>query len=232
MPAMGTLRDITSQSQNTNRNSNASTMGYVSIASPTDKENRHRNNKSPHFMTPTFAFKQSTTPISNQSTRVATPRPTTPVPDKEPKSDHGSRFLKRVGLGRGNGTSRPKKVDAAKVHPSFSFPDKACLSRPLSYVSLTSPTACHSSLYKAVGSYSRLCLSPSYQGLSKRQALAGTANCTSRYQQPKEAQDHAHRRNRKTTTTLAHRNTRSSGRVADTRASTCSFSQLCSRRDA
>lgn len=124
---MGTLSDITSHPQKTKRNSNASTMGYASIASPSEKENRHRN-KSPHFMTPTFAFKQSTTPTSNQSTRPATPQPATPVPDKDAKLDHGSRFLKRVGLGK---ASRPKKASAAKVDPSLSFPDKACLSHPL-----------------------------------------------------------------------------------------------------
>ena len=191
---MGTLSDITSQVQNVKRTSNASSMGYVSIVSPAaaEKENHGRTTKSSHFMTPTFAFKQSTTPTSNHSNRPATPRTATPLPAKGTKQDNGNKFFRRVGLGRASETVCLKKVTVSKDNVSFSFPDKECLSCSIVHFSLTSPTACHPNLYKADGSVSSVFSQPTYQGLSSRQAVAYAANCTGDHLQSEEAQDHAH----------------------------------------
>ena len=106
---MGTLSDITSNASNMKRRSNGSvgdTKGYKSLASPDEKDN-HAKTKSPHFMTPTFASKQTTPPKA---------RPLTPANSLKNKP-----FLRRVGLRRAPETPRSKKESPKK---GLSFPDK------------------------------------------------------------------------------------------------------------
>ncbi|KAG8533952.1 uncharacterized protein KY384_001694 [Bacidia gigantensis] len=110
---MGKLSDITTKASN--RSSGAS-KGYHAISSPKAKENVG-GSKSPHFMTPTYASKQSATPTSDYT---------------KPKSA-GNHFLRRIGLRRMTGTPRAKQELQSIRSNRASFPSK------LAHSSYTTP---------------------------------------------------------------------------------------------
>ncbi|KAL9098661.1 MAG: hypothetical protein Q9163_005723 [Psora crenata] len=120
---MGALSDITAKANNTKRPPDASSTGYQALSSP-GKETLGEN-RSPHFMTPTFASKQLTTPTTNERHRS-----TTPVPVNTTKLDNnGNTFLKtaarRVGLRyTADGRPRSQKEVVPKHDQNIPFPDK------------------------------------------------------------------------------------------------------------
>ncbi|KAL9632554.1 MAG: hypothetical protein Q9164_005255 [Protoblastenia rupestris] len=137
---MGLLSDITATANNTKRHANTTSNAHQSLLSP-EKENLGTT-RSPHFMTPTFASKNSTTTLTNQRDFSETP-----VSIKSSNQDNTNAFLKsaakRVGLRRtGDGILRSKKEAVLNDNRNIPLPDKLPDSPPSAQKQPTKVSRC------------------------------------------------------------------------------------------